>query len=69
MAEIRVITSNLFEMKRLVEQEKIGVVASENTIEGFKNTLNAVLQLNYAQIQKNIFQVRKNIVGNNKKKY
>lgn len=59
MAGIPVITSNLFEMKRLVEQEKIGVVASENTIEGFKNALNTALQLNYAQVQKNIFQVRK----------
>ena len=39
MAEIPVIASNLYEMKRLVENNDIGVVAKENTIDGLKDAI------------------------------
>jgi len=39
MAEIPVIVSNLYEMKRLVEKNKIGVVAQENSPNGLKEAI------------------------------
>jgi len=59
MAGLPVLTSNLFEMKRLVEAEGVGIVAKENTVEGFREAVNASLQLDYAEVQKNAYAVRK----------
>ncbi|MBF4328677.1 glycosyltransferase, partial [Vibrio anguillarum] len=39
MAGLPVLTSNLFEMKRLVEIEGVGIVAEENTVEGFRKAI------------------------------
>ena len=39
MAEIPVIASNLYEMKRLLEENSIGVVAEENTSEGLQKAI------------------------------
>ena len=36
MAGLPVLTSNLFEMKHLVEAHDVGIVAGDNTAEGFK---------------------------------
>ena len=59
MAGLPVLTSNLPEMKRLVETEGVGIVAKENTVEGFKKALQASLQQNYTAIQQNVFASRK----------
>ena len=59
MAGLPVLTSNLFEMKRLVEAEGVGIVAEENTVDGFRQAVHASLQQNYAAIQQNVFSARK----------
>jgi len=59
MSGLPVLTSNLYEMKRLVELECVGIVASENTVEGFKQGLKNSLNKNYAEVQKNVFSARK----------
>ena len=59
MAGLPVLTSNLFEMRRLVEAENVGVVAKENTVEGFKKAISASLNQDYHVIQKNVFVARK----------
>ncbi|BEE04074.1 glycosyltransferase family 4 protein [Aeromonas veronii] len=59
MAGLPVLTSNLFEMKRLVETEGVGIVAEENTVDGFKKAVEASLNQDYDTIQKNVFAVRK----------
>lgn len=59
MAGLPVLTSNLFEMKRLVETEGVGIVAEENTVEGFRNAVEASLVQDYDAIQKNVFAARK----------
>ena len=59
MAGLPVLTSNLFEMRRLVEAEAVGVVAKENTVDGFRQAVQASLQQNYAEMQKNVFAARK----------
>ncbi|MFQ3292612.1 glycosyltransferase [Reinekea sp.] len=58
MAGLPVLTSNLFEMKRLVEQEGVGVVADTNTVDGFKKAIDASLRLEYTSVQKNVFSAR-----------
>ncbi|OOE40903.1 hypothetical protein BZG06_14700 [Salinivibrio kushneri] len=59
MAGLPVLTSNLFEMKQLVEKEGVGIVAEENTVEGFRNAVQASLNQNYDTIQKSVFSARK----------
>ena len=59
MAGLPVLTSNLPEMKRLVETEGVGVVAKDNTVDGFRNAVKASLKQNYCSIQKNVFAARK----------
>ena len=38
MAEIPVIVSNLFEMKRLVEDNNIGIIAEDNDTQGLNKS-------------------------------
>lgn len=59
MAGLPVLTSNLTEMKRLVETEEAGIVAEENTAEGFRKALQASLKQNYIATQQNVFVARK----------
>lgn len=59
MAGLPVLTSNLYEMKRLVESENIGIVAQENTIYGFKKAVEASLSQDYDFIQNNVYKTRK----------
>tara|TARA_B110000971_G_C20020742_1_gene506216 strand:- start:138 stop:1262 length:1125 start_codon:yes stop_codon:yes gene_type:complete len=59
MAGLPVLISNLFEMKRLVEMEGVGIVAKENTVESFKEAVVSSLEQNYLAIQKNVFEARK----------
>ena len=59
MAGLPVLTSNLPEMKRLVETEGVGVVAEDNTVEGFRKAIQASLLQDYAVFQENVFSARK----------
>lgn len=59
MAGLPVLTSNLLEMKRLVETEGVGIVANENTVEGFRKAVEASLKQDYLAIQRNVFASRK----------
>jgi len=58
MAGLPVLTSNLFEMKRLVEGKCIGIVATSNTIDGFRNAIAATLRLDYSSVHKNVREAR-----------
>lgn len=59
MAGLPVLTSNLSEMKSLVESAGIGIVAGTNTVEGFRKAVAASLEQDYSAIQKNVFAARK----------
>jgi glycosyltransferase involved in cell wall biosynthesis len=59
MAGLPLLTSNLHEMKRLVETEGVGIVAQENTVEGFREAVHASLNQDYKAIQKKVFEARK----------
>lgn len=59
MAGLPVLTSNLFEMKRFVESEGVGIVAEEFTVTGFKRAVEALLIQDYGAIQNNVFVTRK----------
>jgi len=58
MAEIPVIVSNLYEMKRLVEQNDIGVVAKESTPLRLKDAIQKATTLDKGILQKNIKKVK-----------
>ncbi|WP_350314689.1 glycosyltransferase family 4 protein [Pseudoalteromonas sp. TB43-MNA-CIBAN-0091] len=58
MAGLPVLTSNLVEMKRLVEQEQVGIVAERNTVEGVREAVQQSLELDYEAIQKNVYEAR-----------
>lgn len=49
MAGLPVITANLFEMKRLVQSEGLGLVVETNTVEGVKNAINEITKLNLSE--------------------
>lgn len=59
MAGLPVLTSNLLEMKRLVENEGVGIVAKENTVESFKDAVEISLKQKYAVIRANVYASRK----------
>lgn len=61
MAGLPVLTSNLFEMTRLVEDKSIGIVAPENTINGFREGIIASLKLDYSSVHKNVLEARKEL--------
>ena len=58
MADLPVIVSNLYEMKRLVENNSIGVIAQENTPNGLKEAIEKAKKLNREELQKNIQRVK-----------
>lgn len=58
MAGLPVLTSNLFEMRRLVEAEDVGIVAEENTVEGFKTSVDVSLNQDYEVIRQNVMTAR-----------
>lgn len=58
MAEIPVIVSNLYEMKRLVVTNKIGVVAKENSPEGLKEAIEEAVKLDKEELKTNIQKVK-----------
>ena len=59
MAEIPVIVSNLYEMKKFVETHNIGVVAKENTAEGLREAIQRALALDKQELEVNIQKVKK----------
>ena len=58
MAEVPVIVSNLPEMKKVVEDNKIGIVAKENTPDGLKEAILEAVKLDRNELQKNIQKVK-----------
>jgi len=58
MAGLPVLTSNLYEVRRLVEKEGVGIVAKENTVESFRDAVIASLEQDYSAIQANVFNAR-----------
>jgi glycosyltransferase involved in cell wall biosynthesis len=58
MAEIPVIVSNLYEMKRLVESNKIGTVAKENTPNGLKEAIEKAVKLDKEELKTNIQKLK-----------
>ena len=58
MAELPVIVSNLYEMKRLVEDNNIGVVAKENTPTGLRESIEEATKLDSKELEVNIQRVR-----------
>jgi hypothetical protein len=59
MAGLPVLTSNLYEVRRLVESEGVGIVAHENTVASFRAAVIDSLKQDYSAIQANVFSARK----------
>jgi len=59
MAEIPVIVSNLYEMRKLVNKYKIGVVAKENSPKGLKEAIKEAMSLDRNELLENIKKVKK----------
>jgi glycosyltransferase involved in cell wall biosynthesis len=58
MAEIPVIVSNLYEMKKIVNDYQIGTVAENNTVEGLKNAIYTAQMINKQDVNKRIKHVK-----------
>lgn len=58
MAGIPVIASNLYEMKRLVEENNIGIVAKENTPKGLQKAIEKATELDKEELERNIQKVK-----------
>jgi len=58
MADIPVIVSNLPEMKKLIKEYKVGVVAKENTPKGLKEAIQEAVKLDKKELQQNIQKVK-----------
>ena len=58
MSDIPVIVSNLYEMKRLVETNKIGTVAKENTPQGLKEAIKEAVKLDKKELKTNIQKLK-----------
>lgn len=68
MAGLPVISANLFEMKRLVENNNIGVVAAENTGSGFAEAVELVQQRDYQELVNNVHSASKHYCWENQEK-
>ncbi|MCT4582625.1 MAG: glycosyltransferase family 4 protein [Flavobacteriales bacterium] len=58
MAEIPVIISNLYEMKKIINQYKVGVIAEENTPEGLIEAIKKASLLDRAETHQNLLQTK-----------
>ena len=58
MAEIPVVVSNLYEMRRLVENSSIGIVAKENSPKGLNIAIKEATQLDRQKLHNNIQKVK-----------
>jgi len=59
MAEIPMIVSNLPEMKQMIIDNHIGVVAKDNTPEGLKEAIIKAVKLDKNILKQNILKVKK----------
>lgn len=59
MAGIPVLSSNLVEMRRLIEQNNIGVVAESNDADGFRNALSSLRDMEYETLVRQVKTVRR----------
>jgi glycosyltransferase involved in cell wall biosynthesis len=58
MAEVPVIVSNLPEMKKIVQSNQIGVVATNNNIDGLKEAINKTSTLNLNEVKENLKKIK-----------
>jgi glycosyltransferase involved in cell wall biosynthesis len=58
MAELPVIVSNLYEMKRLVEDNSVGIVAQDNTPDGLQDAIQKATKLDKKELHLNIQKVK-----------
>lgn len=58
MAGIPVITSNLYEMKKIVLSNNIGVVANSNSVEGFMDSVNIISGLDRKVLENNVQKLK-----------
>jgi len=59
MAGIPVIVSNLYEMKKIVQNYGVGIVSKENTVQGLEDAIKEVVKLNQDDLNNNIQKVKK----------
>lgn len=59
MVGLPVIVSNLHEMKKLVEQNGIGVVAEENTVQGLQQAIRHAEKLDKTVVRENIDKIKR----------
>jgi len=59
MAGIPVIVSNLHEMRRVVEQNAIGVVAQENTVQGLQEAIRCATKLDKTVVRENLGKIKR----------
>jgi glycosyltransferase involved in cell wall biosynthesis len=58
MAGLPVIVSNLYEMKKVVDDNGVGIVAQENTIEGLLRACQKATKLDHIRLYENIQKVK-----------
>lgn len=58
MAEIPVIVSNLYEMKMIVKNNHIGVVAEENSVLGLQKAIMDITQMDRSELRNNIQRIK-----------
>ena len=58
MANVPIIVSNLPEMKKVVEENKIGIVSKENSAAALKEAIRNAVKLDKKELQKNIAKVK-----------
>ncbi len=58
MAELPVIVSNLYEMKRLVESNRVGIVAQRNTALDLKEAIDEILLFDKKELKSNIQNIK-----------
>ena len=59
MAGLPIVTSNLVELRRLVNGEGVGIMSKDNTVECIENALVAALELDYPATRQNVFAARR----------
>lgn len=59
MAGLPVLTSDLVEMRRLVEDEGVGIVAKDNSVEGFRDAVRSSLNQDYRLVYENVLRARR----------
>ncbi len=58
MAELPVIVSNLYEMKKIVEKNNVGIVAESNSVEGLQNAVSQIMSLDVDTLLVNIKETK-----------